>query len=119
VPRSSADSSSKVIDSPGDLAYNRAMSIHLRPDQEAHLREIAVRSGRDPSQLAQEAVDRLFEREDRRAMLLAELDEAEESIARGEGLEITAASMRELATAVKQRGRGRLANGDAGESASR
>ena len=89
------------------------MSIHLRPDQEARLQEIAARSGRDPDQLAQEAVDRLFEDEDRRAALLAELDEAEESRARGEGLEITPASMRDLAESVKRRGRARLAGGGA------
>ncbi len=87
------------------------MSIHLRPDQEAHLREIAARRGRDASQLAQEAVDRLFEREDRRAALLVDLDEAEESLARGEGREITPDSMRELAATVKERGRARLASG--------
>jgi predicted transcriptional regulator len=37
------------------------MSIHLRPDQEAHLQEIAARSGRDASELAQEWVDDLIE----------------------------------------------------------
>jgi predicted transcriptional regulator len=42
-------------------SYNQAMSIHLRPDQETHLQEIAARSGRDPNQLAQEAVDDLIE----------------------------------------------------------
>lgn len=37
------------------------MSIHLRPDQEAQLQEIAARSGRDASQLAQEWVDDLID----------------------------------------------------------
>lgn len=94
----------------GVSPYTRAMSIHLRPDQETHLQEIAARVGRDVDQLAQEAVDRLFEREDRRAALLADLDEAEESLARGEGRDINPDSMRELAEAVKQRGRARLAS---------
>jgi len=37
------------------------MSIHLRPDQETQLHEIAARSGRDPDQLAEEAIDDLIE----------------------------------------------------------
>jgi len=90
------------------------MSIHLRPDQESRLRELASASGQDVDRLAQTAVDRLLEREDRRAALLAELDEADESLARGEGREITPASMRELAEAVKYRGRARLAARDSG-----
>jgi hypothetical protein len=43
-----------------------------------------------------------------RAELLAMIDEAEASIARGEGLPITRESMRELAEDVKRRGRERL-----------
>lgn len=87
------------------------MSIHLRPDQEAHLQAIAARSGRDPSELAQEAVDRLFEREDRVGALRARLEDAEASIGRGRGIEITPDSMRRLADGVKERGRARLAGG--------
>lgn len=49
------------VDPPTALAYNQAMSIHLRPDQEAQLQEIAARSGRDASQLAQEWVDDLID----------------------------------------------------------
>ena len=86
------------------------MSIHLRPDQEAYLQEIAARTGRDPSEIAQEWVDRLFEHEDRRAALIAQLDEAEESLARGEGIELTSERMRALGDDVKRRGRERLAD---------
>lgn len=48
------------------------------------------------------------ERERRRAEILARVDEAEASLARGEGTVITQASMRQLAADVKQRGRARL-----------
>jgi hypothetical protein len=47
------------------------------------------------------------ERERTRAEILAAVDEAEGSLARGEGRIITEESMRELAEEVKQRGRGR------------
>ena len=50
------------------------------------------------------------ERERARAEILAAVDEAETSLARGEGRSITQDSMRELAESVKQRGRARLAN---------
>jgi len=46
---------------------------------------------------------------DERAFILAAVDEAEASLARGEGRIITLESMRELAKQVKQRGRDRLA----------
>jgi hypothetical protein len=44
-----------------------------------------------------------------RAEILAAVDEAEASLARGEGRVITEQSMRDLAAEVKQRGRDRLA----------
>jgi hypothetical protein len=43
-----------------------------------------------------------------REAILARLDAAEASLARGEGIPITQASMRQLAEGVKQRGRARL-----------
>jgi hypothetical protein len=49
------------------------------------------------------------ERERLRAEILSAVDEAEASLARGEGRIITRESMRELAEQVKQRGRFRLA----------
>ena len=48
------------------------------------------------------------ERERTRAEILAAVDKAEDSLARGEGRTITGKSMRELAESVKQRGRARL-----------
>jgi len=50
------------------------------------------------------------ERERTRAEILAAVDAAEASLARGDGRAITKESMRELADEVKQRGRARLAN---------
>jgi len=49
------------------------------------------------------------ERERTRAEILAAVDGAEVSLARGEGRIITQQSMRDLAAEVRQRGRGRLA----------
>ena len=49
------------------------------------------------------------ERERTRAEILVAVDEAEASLARGEGRAITQESMRELAEDVKQRGRARFA----------
>ena len=89
------------------------MRIPLRPDQAARLQEIAGRVGRDPSQLAQAAVDRLFAREGRRAALRADLCEAEASLARGEGRALASESMSELAEAVTLRARARLTGGGA------
>jgi len=48
-------------------------------------------------------------RERTRAEILAAVDEAETSLARGEGRVITQQSMHDLAAEVKQRGRDRLA----------
>jgi hypothetical protein len=50
------------------------------------------------------------ERERLRLEILAAVDQAEASLARGEGRTITEESMRELAEEVKRRGRARLAS---------
>jgi hypothetical protein len=87
------------------------MEIHLPPDKEAHLAELAAAAGRSADDIVQEAVALWEERENERA--LAEfrktLDDAEASIARGEGIEVTRESMRNLAEDAKRRGRERLA----------
>jgi hypothetical protein len=49
------------------------------------------------------------QRERTRAEILAAVDEAEASLARGEGRVITQQSMHDLAAEVKQRGRDQLA----------
>ncbi len=37
------------------------MQVHLTPEQEARLVELAARDGRSPDQLVQQALDRFFE----------------------------------------------------------
>ena len=71
----------------------------------------AIETGRLESeeQAVQEALALWEKRERRRLELLAMLDEAERSLARGEGREITEASMTALADEIKQRGRRRIA----------
>jgi putative addiction module CopG family antidote len=85
------------------------MEVHLTPDQEAFVRQ-AIESGRlhRPEDAIQEALSLWEERERTRAEILAAVDAAEASLDRGEGIEVTEQSMRELAEGVKQRGRARL-----------
>jgi len=86
------------------------MEVHLTPDQESFVRQ-AIESGRlhRPEDAVEEALRLWEERERKRAEFLATLDDAEASLARGEGRDITQESMRELAEEVKKRGRARLA----------
>jgi putative addiction module CopG family antidote len=86
------------------------MELHLTPDQKAFVRQ-AIQSGRlhREEDAVQEALALWEERERARAEILAAVDEAEASLARGEGRAITGPSMRDLADEVKQRGRKRLA----------
>ena len=86
------------------------MEVQLTPDQKAFVRQ-AIESGRLRSEedAIQEALSLWEERERTRAEILAAVDEAEASLARGEGRIITQESMRQLAEQVKQRRRARLA----------
>jgi putative addiction module CopG family antidote len=86
------------------------MEVQLTPDQQAFVRQ-AIESGRlhRAEDALKEALSLWEERERTRAEILAAVDEAEDSLARGEGRIITQDSMRELAGQVKQRGRARLA----------
>ncbi|MGD0568135.1 MAG: hypothetical protein ABSA78_06995 [Candidatus Sulfotelmatobacter sp.] len=81
----------------------------LTPDQEAFVRQ-AIESGRlhRPEDAVEEALRLWEERERTRAEILAAVDAAEASLDRGEGIEVTEQSMRELAEGVKPRGRARL-----------
>ena len=85
------------------------MEIKLTPEQNDFIRR-AVDDGRLKS--AEDAVQQAFElwieRERRRDAILAAVDAAEASLARGEGIVITKESMRELAEDVNRRGRERL-----------
>ncbi len=84
--------------------------MHLTPDQKAFIRQ-AIESGRLEriEDAVEEAMSLWEERERSRVEILAVVDKAEASLARGEGREITPKSMRELADEVKERGRTRLA----------
>lgn len=87
------------------------MEVRPTPDQEALIRA-AIDAGRFDS--AEEAVKEalaLWEERERAtalAELRASLDEAEASIDRGEGIEITPESMRQLVKDVMERCRARL-----------
>lgn len=85
------------------------MNVELTPDQRAFARR-AIESGRfsREEEAVQEALRLWEERERRRVEILAALDEADASLARGEGRGITEESMKTLADEVKQRGRRRL-----------
>jgi putative addiction module CopG family antidote len=86
------------------------MKVDLTPDQRAFVQR-AIESGRftREEEAVQEALALWEERERRRLEILAAVDEAETSLARGEGREITEESMKTLAEETKQRGRRRLA----------
>jgi len=87
------------------------MEVHLTPDQKAFVRQ-AIESGRllREEDAVAEALSLWEERERTRAEILAAVDQAEASLACGEGRAITQNSVRELAEDVKQRGRTRLSS---------
>ncbi len=84
------------------------MEVELTPDQKAFVR-MAIQSGRMEREedVIEEALAMWEERERTRAEILDAVARAEASIARDEGRAITEQSMRELADAVKRRGRER------------
>jgi Arc/MetJ-type ribon-helix-helix transcriptional regulator len=86
------------------------MQIELTPEQHDFIRR-AVDEGRVKrgEEAVQQALELWIERERRRDEILAAVDAAEASLAKGEGIVITKESMRELAADVKRRGRARLA----------
>ena len=87
------------------------MNVELTPDQRAFVQR-AIESGRfsREEEAVQEALALWEERERRRLEILLMVDEAEASLARGEGREISEESMKALAEEIKQRGRRRLAS---------
>ncbi len=84
------------------------MDVELTPDQQAFARQ-AIESGRFQREedAVREALSLWEDRERARAELLVAVDEAEASLARGEGRALTPQSVRQLAEEVKQRGRAR------------
>jgi putative addiction module CopG family antidote len=89
------------------------MNIELTPEQRA-LMQKAIESGRftRAEDAVQEALALWEEQERRRVDILAMLDEVDAELARGEGIEITAASMKALAEEAKQRLRRRIERDD-------
>jgi putative addiction module CopG family antidote len=86
------------------------MNVELTPDQRAFVQK-AIESGRinREEEAVREALALWEERERKRLEIVAMVEEAEASLARGEGRVITEESMKELAKEIKQRGRQRLA----------
>lgn len=85
------------------------MEVHLTPDQEAFVRQgIAAGRFRSEADALAEALALWEERERNRAEILAAVDAAEASLARGEGIEVTEQSMHEMVEGVKKCGRARL-----------
>jgi len=86
------------------------MNVELSPDQRAFVQK-AIESGRFTREedAVREALALWEERERRRLEIVAMVEEAEASLARGEGIPITEESMKALAEDVKQRMRQRLA----------
>lgn len=90
------------------------MEVELTQDQEALVLS-ALESGRllRPEDAVREALALWEERERRRAELVADIAEAEASLARGEGFEVDASGLRDVFDAVSARGRSRFSGGRA------
>ena len=86
------------------------MEVELTPDQKAFAR-YAIETGRfhHEEEVVHEALALWESRERTKSEILAMVDRAEGSLARGEGRVITEESMVELARRVNERGRVRLA----------
>jgi Arc/MetJ-type ribon-helix-helix transcriptional regulator len=88
------------------------MEVRLTPDQEAFVRQ-AIEAGRlsRPEDAVEEALSLWEEREHARTEILAAVDLAEASLARGERRVIASErDVRELASEVNRLGRARLGN---------
>ncbi len=85
------------------------MNVQHTPEQKAFALR-AIESGRLSSEddAVRQALALWEERERQRAEFLLTLNEAKASLARGEGLDVTPETMRQLAADVKERGRARL-----------
>jgi len=94
------------------------MNVELTADQR-EFGQRAIESGRFTSEeeAVREALELWEERERRRLEILAMLDEANASLARGEGIPFTAESVKALTEEAKERLRRRIAS--EGSTASR
>jgi Arc/MetJ-type ribon-helix-helix transcriptional regulator len=87
------------------------MELHLTPDQEAFIRH-GIEAGRfhGKEDAVQEAMSLWEERERRRLEIIAAADQAEASLARGDGRRITThEEVTHLTSDIKRRGIARLA----------
>ena len=86
------------------------MNVELTPDQRAFVQK-AIESGRfsREEEAVQEALSLWEDRERRRLEIVAMIDEAEASLARGEGREFTKETTQALADEIKERLRRRIA----------
>ena len=60
------------------------MEIHLTPEKEALLRQVAARTGQDAAQVIQEAVDRLLDQD---AWFIQEVEKGQSQAAKGDLIE--------------------------------
>lgn len=60
------------------------MEIHLTPEKEALLRQVAARTGQDAVQVIQEAVDRLLDHD---AWFIKEVEKGQSQAAKGDLIE--------------------------------
>lgn len=94
------------------MASDHSAETILPPDLLADVEAIAAADGRRPDDIMREAVE-CFVRQRREsdaamAAFRASLDEAEASLARGEGIEGTPENIRHLLKEIDQQGRARL-----------
>ena len=92
-------------------AYGWGMEVDLTPDQTAFVQQ-AIEAGRlhRPEEAVSQALSLWEERERRRLEILASVEQAEASLARGEGRRITTREeTTQLADDIKRRGMARLA----------
>jgi len=60
------------------------MEVHFTPEQQARLQEVAIRTGKNPERVIEEAVDRMLEYDER---FLAAVEEGRAAARRGDLLE--------------------------------
>jgi predicted transcriptional regulator len=60
------------------------MEIHLSAEKEARIQQVAARTGRNPAQVVEEAVDRMFDYDDR---FIVAVEQGRASAQRGDLLE--------------------------------
>lgn len=94
----------------GESLYNSDMNVELTPDQRRFVQK-AIESGRfsREEEAVAEALALWEKRERRRLEIVAMIDDADASLARGEGREFTKESTPALIEEAKQRLRRRLA----------